>query len=139
MNSQLKSLILMVVLGVGVIGLYNYINREEKVEIKVINSNNYATTLSKAEREKLDGVTSASVVPASYISKYTPHGFTNSPKKKALFVVGESRNNSILFDMVYTSMRYFEERGVEVEIRDLYSMNFNPVLHPDEFYSQKME
>lgn len=137
MNSQLKSLILMVVLGVGVIGLYNFINREEKVEIKVINSNNYTTTLSKSEREKLDGITSASVVPASYISKYTPHGFTNSTKKKALFVVGDNRDNSILFDMVYTSMKYFEENGIEVEIRDLYSMNFNPVLHPDEFYSQK--
>lgn len=30
MNSQLKSLILMGILGIGVIGLYNYTNREEK-------------------------------------------------------------------------------------------------------------
>lgn len=137
MNSQLKSLILMGVLGVGVIGLYNYINREEQIEVKVINSNNYNSTLTVEEREKLDGITSASVVPASFISKYTPHGFTNSSKKKALFVVGDNRDNSILFDMVYTAMKYFEENGIEVEMRDLYKMNFNPVLHPDEFYSQK--
>lgn len=137
MNSQLKSLILMSFLGLGVIGLYNYINREEKVEIKVINSNNYSSTLSEKEREKLDGITSASVVPASYDSKYIPHGFTNSNKKKALFIVGDNRDNSILFDMVYTSMKYLEENGIEVEIRDLYKINFNPVLHSDEFYSQK--
>lgn len=137
MNSQLKSLILMGVLGVGVIGLYNYINREKDIKINVINSNNYTSTLSANEREKLDAITSASVVPATYISKYTPHGFTNSNKKKALFVVGDNRDNSILFDMIYTAMKYFEDNGIEVEIRDLYKMNFNPVLHPDEFYSQK--
>lgn len=125
------------VLGVGVIGLYNYINREKDIKINVINSNNYTSTLSANEREKLDAITSASVVPATYISKYTPHGFTNSNKKKALFVVGDNRDNSILFDMVYTAMRYFEDNRIEVEIRDLYKMNFNPVLHPDEFYSQK--
>ena len=50
MNSQLKSLILMGFLGLGVIGLYNYINRDEKVEIKIINSNNYSSTLSEKER-----------------------------------------------------------------------------------------
>ena len=137
MNSQLKNLILMGFLGLGVIGLYNYINRKEKVEIKVINSNNYSSTLSEKEREKLDGITSASVVPAFYVSKYVPHGFTNSNKKKTLFIVGDNRDNSLLFDMVYTSMKYLEENGIEVEIRDLYKINFNPVLHPDEFYSQK--
>lgn len=124
-------------LGVGVICLYNYTNQSRKTEIKVINSSNYTSTLSVSEKEKLDGITSASVVLAPYISKYTPHGFTNSDKKKALFIVGDNRDNSILFDMVYTAMRYFEENGIEVELRDLYKMNFNPVLHPDEFYSQK--
>lgn len=137
MNSQLKSLMLMIVLGAGVIGLYNYTNREEKVEVKVINSNNYTSTLSDEERAKLDGITSASIVIPSYISKYTPKGFTNSEKKKALVVVGEPRKNSIMYDMVYTTMRYLEENGIEVELRDLYNMNWNPVLHPDEFYSQK--
>lgn len=137
MNSQLKSLIVMGVLGVGVIGLYNYINKEEKVEIKVINSNDYSSKLSPEERKKLDGITSASIVLDNYIEKYVPKGFTDSKKKKVLVVVGEPRKNSITYDMVYTTMRYLEENGVEVELRDLYNMNWNPVLHPDEFYSQK--
>jgi NAD(P)H dehydrogenase (quinone) len=137
MNSQLKSLILMGILGIGVIGLYNYTNREEKTQIKVINSNNYASTLSQEERTKLDGITSASIVTANYISEYIPKGFSSSSQKKALVVVGEPRKNSIMYDMAYTTMRYLEESGIEVELRDLYTMNWNPVLHPDEFYSQK--
>lgn len=137
MNSQLKSLILMGILGIGVIGLYNYTNREEKTQIKVINSNNYASTLSQEERAKLDGITSASIVTANYISEYIPKGFSSSSQKKALVVVGEPRKNSIMYDMAYTTMRYLEESGIEVELRDLYTMNWNPVLHPDEFYSQK--
>lgn len=125
------------ILGIGVIGLYNYTNREEKTQIKVINSNNYASTLSQEEREKLDGITSASIVTANYISEYIPKGFSSSSQKKALVVVGEPRKNSIMYDMAYTTMRYLEESGIEVELRDLYTMNWNPVLHPDEFYSQK--
>lgn len=137
MNSQLKSFMLMGILGIGVIGLYNYTNREEKAQIKVINSNNYASTLSQEERTKLDGITSASIVTANYISEYIPKGFSSSSQKKALVVVGEPRKNSIMYDMAYTTMRYLEESGIEVELRDLYTMNWNPVLHPDEFYSQK--
>ena len=137
MNSQLKSLIVMTVLGIGVIGLYKYINREEGIEIKIINSNNYASSLSKEKREKLDGITSASIVTDKYLSKYVPNGFTDSNKKKALVIVGEPRKNSVMYDMVYTTMRYLEENGIEVQLRDLYNMNWNPVLHPDEFYSQK--
>lgn len=125
------------ILGIGVIGLYNYTNREEKTQIKVINSNNYASTLSQEERTKLDGITSASIVTANYISEYIPKGFSSSSQKKALVVVGEPRKNSIMYDMAYTTMRYLEESGIEVELRDLYTMNWNPVLHPDEFYSQK--
>lgn len=125
------------ILGIGVIGLYNYTNREEKTQIKVINSNNYASTLSREERAKLDGITSASIVTANYISEYIPKGFSSSSQKKALVVVGEPRKNSIMYDMAYTTMRYLEESGIEVELRDLYTMNWNPVLHPDEFYSQK--
>lgn len=125
------------ILGIGVIGLYNYTNREEKTQIKVINSNNYASTLPQEERTKLDGITSASIVTANYISEYIPKGFSSSSQKKALVVVGEPRKNSIMYDMAYTTMRYLEESGIEVELRDLYTMNWNPVLHPDEFYSQK--
>lgn len=137
MNSQVKSLFGMVAVGIGIIGVYKYINSEPEVKIKVLNTNNYTSKLSKSEREKLDGITSASVVPASFVSKYIPHGFTDSKKKKALFVVGDNRDNSILFDMVYTAMKHFEEKGVEVEVRDLYSMNWSSVLQTDEFYYQK--
>ncbi len=137
MNSQIKSLILMLILGAGVIGLYNYTNKTEEVKVKVINSRDYSSTLTDKERAKLDGVTSASIVIPNYISEYIPKGFSNSNKKKALLVVGEPRKNSIMYDMVYTTMRYLEENGIEVELRDLYNMNWNPVLHPDEFYSQK--
>lgn len=135
MNNQFKSLLGMIVIGFGIIFLYNFINREPQV--RIINTNDYSSNFSPKEREKLDGITSASVVPASYVTKYTPHGFTNSNKKKILFIVGDSRQNSILFDMVYTAMKHFEKKGFEVEIRDLYSMNWSPVLQLDEFYYQK--
>lgn len=135
LNSQLKSAIVMVILGILVIGLYNFINRE--IEVKVINSNNYQSSFTEIEREKLDGVTSASVIPNKFIKKYIPHGFSESKNKKALFIVGEPRENSVLYDMVFTAMKYLEENGIEVEIRDLYKMNWSPVLHPDEFYYQK--
>lgn len=137
MNSQLKSIALMLVLGIGVIGVYNHMYGEKKVSVKVINSNDYSSTFSKEERAKLDAITSASVVAENYIREYTPNGFTDSDSKKAIVIVGEPRKNSIMYDMVYTTMRYLEESGVEVELRDLYNMNWNPVLHPDEFYSQK--
>ena len=86
---------------------------------------------------RLDEVTSASVIPENIIRKYTPRGFTDSEKKKAIVVLGEPRKNSITYDMAYTTMENLEENGVEVELRDLYSMNFNPVLTLDEFYYQK--
>lgn len=85
----------------------------------------------------IDGVTSASIVPAKYINKYSPKGFTDSKKKKALFIVGDLRHNSITFDMAYTAMKFFEDNGIEVELRDLYKMKWNPILSFDEFYYQK--
>ena len=137
MKSQLKSLIVMIILGICVIGLYKYNGKRNEIKIKVINSNNYSSTLSKEERNKLDGITSASIVISKEILEYIPKGFTESSNKKALVIVGEPRKNSIMYDMVYTTMRYLEENNIEVELRDLYNMNWNPVLHPDEFYSQK--
>lgn len=56
-------------------------------------------------------------------------------RKKALFVVGDPRKDSVNYDLARTAMKYFEENGVEV--RDLYDMNFNPVLMPEEFYYTK--
>ena len=136
MNNQLKSLMFMVVAGGVVISLYNYMNRP-KSPIATINLNNYQTSISKEDIEKLDGITSASVVPQRFIQKYKAHGFTDSKKKKALIIVGDPRENSVLFDMTTTAIKWFEDNGMEVEVRDLYRMNWSPVLHPDEFYYQK--
>lgn len=89
------------------------------------------------DMSKIDAITSASIIPAKYINKYMPKGFTKSDKKKVLFIVGDMRHNSITFDMVYTAMKFFEDNGMEVELRDLYEMNWNPVLSIEEFYYQK--
>ncbi len=86
---------------------------------------------------EIDAVTSASIVPESYVKKYIPKGFTDSDAKKALFIIGDMRKNSITFDMAYTAMKFFEDNGMEVTLRDLYEMNWNPVLSMDEFYYQK--
>ena len=86
---------------------------------------------------KADGTTSASVVPDKLVSAYTPKGFTDSDAKKALFVVGDPRKYSVNYDLVYTAMKHFEEKGVEVEIRDLYDIKFNPVLSAENFYYAK--
>lgn len=34
-------------------------------------------------------------------------------------------------------MKHFKDNGVEVELRDLYDMKFNPVVQPEEFYYAK--
>lgn len=95
------------------------------------------TQSSDIDMSKIDAVTSASIIPERYIKPYIPKGFTNSQAKKVLVVVGDMRHNSITFDMVYTAMKFFEDNGMEVTLRDLYEMNWNPVLSMEEFYYQK--
>lgn len=85
----------------------------------------------------VDGVTSASIVPNTLIDAYSPNGFTDSDAKKALFIVGDPRKYSVNYDLIYTAMKHFEENGIEVEIRDLYDINFNPVLSLENFYFAK--
>lgn len=85
----------------------------------------------------VDGKTSASVVPDELVQNYKPSGFTKEDKKKALFVVADPRKYSVNYDLANTAMKHFEENGVEVEIRDLYDMKFNPVVAPEEFYYAK--
>lgn len=102
----------------------------------ILNIFSYSET-REINMDEIDAVTSASIVPAKYVNKYVPKGFTNSDKKKALFVVGDMRKNSITFDMLYTAVKFFEDNNMEAEIRDLYEMNWNPVLSMDEFYYQK--
>lgn len=85
----------------------------------------------------VDGKTSASVVPDELVQNYKPKGFTEGDKKKALFVVADPRKYSVNYDLANTAMKHFEENGVEVELRDLYDMNFNPVVSAKEFYYAK--
>lgn len=85
----------------------------------------------------VDGTTSASVVPEDLVQEYKPKGFTDGDAKKALFVVGDPRKYSVNYDLVNTAMKHFEEKGVEVELRDLYDMKFNPVLSLENFYYAK--
>lgn len=122
MNKQLKNLFGMIIIGVLIIGLYKYLNEKEN-SVKTINLNDYKTSFSNRQLEKLDGITSASVVPKKLIQNYKAHGFTKSQKKKALFVIGDPRDNSITFDMGTTAIKWFEENNMEVEVRDLYKMN----------------
>lgn len=84
-----------------------------------------------------DATTSASIVPKDIVQEYKPKGFTDGDKKKALFVIGDPRKDSVNYDLANTAMKYFEENGVEVEKRDLYDIKFNPVLSIDNFYYAK--
>lgn len=86
---------------------------------------------------EVDATTSASIVPSEFVQTYESKGFTTGDAKKALFVVGDPRKDSVNYDLARTAMKHFEENGVEVEVRDLYDMNFNPVLMPEEFYYAK--
>ena len=95
------------------------------------------TESKKGDMANIDAITSASIVPAAIVKEYVPKGFTDSKNKKALFVIGDPRHNSVTFDMAYTAMKFFEENGIEVTLRDLYAMKWNPVLSFDEFYYQK--
>ncbi len=85
----------------------------------------------------VETVTSASVVPDEVMEDYTPKGFTDGEAKKALFVVADPRYATVARVLGNTAMSHFEEKGVEVEIRDLYAMGFDPVLSAEEFYYAK--
>ena len=69
-----------------------------------------------------DASTSASIVPENLVQDYKPKGFTDSKKKKALFVIGDPRKDSVNYDLAVTAMKHFEEKNVEVEVRDLYEI-----------------
>lgn len=85
----------------------------------------------------VDAVTSASVVPAKHRQTVKANGFTQSDKKKVLFVVGDPRHESVEWDLVNTAMKHFMDKGLEVELRDLYEIGFNPVLPRETFFHAK--
>lgn len=129
MNKRILGLLISAVVGITMVGCKsNPTTQTNASENK---------TEAKSSASVVDGKTSASIVPDDIVKEYKPSGFTTSNKKKALFVVGDPRKNSVHYDLVYTAMKYFEEQGVEVELRDLYNMKFNPVIQPEEFYYAK--
>lgn len=89
------------------------------------------------EGKPVDAVTSASIVPEALRQHVAPKGFTDGDAKKALFVIGDPRYMSVTYDLANTAMAHFEEKGVEVAVRDLYAIGFNPVLSAQDFYYAK--
>ncbi len=87
--------------------------------------------------EMIDAVTSASVVQKAFRQDVKPNGFTKSDKKKVLFVVGDPRHESVEWDLVNTAVDHFMTAGLEVEVRDLYKIGFNPVLPLESFFHAK--
>lgn len=88
----------------------------------------------------IDAVTSASVVPKAFRqTDYQPKGFTENPgKKRVLFVLDDPRHESVTYDLCVTAMKFFENKGFEVALRDLIAMKFNPLITtPEEFYHAK--
>lgn len=86
----------------------------------------------------IDAMTSASIVQKASLQNYKPKGFSNNAEtKKALFVVGDPRKDSVNYDLAMTAMQYFEDMGVEVELRDLYDVGFNPVITKETFFNAK--
>lgn len=86
----------------------------------------------------VDAVTSASVVPKDLRQTIKTNGFTRDGKaKRVLFVVGDPRHESVEWDLVNTAAKHFMEKGLEVEIRDLYKIGFNPVLPRESFFHAK--
>jgi len=93
---------------------------------------------TSVDGQAVDGVTSASVMQESARPHYFPKGFTEgSDAKKALFVIGDPRFNSVTYDLANTAMNYFEQKGIEVAVRDLYQIGFDPVLSAADFYYAK--
>ena len=90
--------------------------------------------------ENVDAVTSASVVPVQYRqTDWKPSGFTDAKdKKRALFILDDPRHESVTYDLCVTAMKFFEEKGFEVELRDLIANKFNPLITSrEEFYHAK--
>lgn len=90
--------------------------------------------------DNVDAVTSASVVPVQYRqTAWKPSGFTDAKdKKRALFILDDPRHESVTYDLCVTAMKFFEEKGFEVELRDLIANKFNPLITTrEEFYHAK--
>lgn len=88
--------------------------------------------------KNVDAVTSASVVPKAFRQTVKPNGFKRGTNKvRVLFVVGDPRHESVEWDMVNTAMQHFMDKGCEVKLRDLYALDWNPILTRENFLQAK--
>lgn len=132
MKRKLLTITMIVALVAGLGACSN--NAEEKTSEENLEANEQVNTTTSATS---DATTSASVVPEEFVQNYTPKGFTEGDNKKALFVVADPRDYSVNYDLANTAMKYFEDNGVEVELRDLYDLKFDPIISEEEFYYYK--
>ena len=109
----------------------------EAVEEKVDTTSQPTKTMTEYDGENIEAVTSASIVQPDSIQHYLPKGYTDSESKKAMFVIADPRYDSVTYDLANTAMKHLEDNGIEVVARDLYTMRFNPVLMPQDFYNAK--
>lgn len=131
MKKRLISVLLVSTLAIGLVACGEK-KPEEKEQIQTEQANSDVNSGASA-----DATTSASIVPENLVQQYEPKGFSDKDVKKALFVIGDPRKDSVNYDLANTAMKYFEDNGVEVEKRDLYDIKFNPVLSLDNFYYAK--
>ena len=131
-----KKLLLTLMIG-SLLTTFVACSNGEKNKVEGQNDTNQSEQADVNSSASVDGKTSASVVPDAMVQEYKPAGFTDGNKKKALFIVADPRKYSVNYDLANTAMKHFEDNGVEVELRDLYDMKFNPVIQPEEFYYAK--
>ncbi len=112
-------------------------NEPAQTEQQPAEVTNLNETITEFDGQSIDTVTSASIVPAGLVQTAQPTGFTDSDKVKVLIVLGDPRKDSVTSDLANTAINYFQEVGMEVELRDLYEMEFNPVLYGKDFYYAK--
>lgn len=92
----------------------------------------------KAPSTKIQAVTSASIVPEALRSMPKTKGFTDNKTAKILFVVSDPRLAiSLEGQLVANAIEYFQKKGYEVEMRDLYQLHFDPIITTKNFYNAK--
>lgn len=142
MKKRIISLLLASIFAIGLVGCGEKSPSENPSNDQVENEAPKGDKDSAEESDantsaSADATTSASIVPKDLVQEYSPKGFTDNETKKALFIIGDPRKESVNYDLANTAMKYLEENGVEVEKRDLYDMKFNPVLELENFYYAK--
>lgn len=92
----------------------------------------------KSPGTKIQAVTSASIVPESLRSMPKTKGFTDDKTAKVLFVVADPRLSiSLEGQLVANAIDYFQKKGYEVEVRNLYELHFDPIITQKNFYNAK--